>query len=144
MKRWRFDRGRLVFFFIVLFLYGFGLFWLKLHPEYTTYNPNSVVHQKDGSIIYINERCPENVVFKEYGQKMECEVWITDVPPAYYIHQWLLKYQPYMFWGGLIGMILWCIWMWDKIKSWASWLDKFMNQEEKIDKKRNKKSRNRK
>ena len=152
MTKWRFDRGRLVIFFIVMALYCSAGYWLFLHPEYTKYDPTAIVHNKDGTLTYIRSVCEDDPIFGSYGRPTNCQVFIEDVPPAYYIHQWLIKHQPKMFWIGNIGLLFW-IWLsWDKIKSWRDWLNKNMDAEDrrlledkiKNDKKQNKKQRNRK
>jgi hypothetical protein len=141
MTKWKFDKGRLIFFSVLCVLYAIFMIWLYQHPEYTTYIPSEVIKQSDGRLIYFHKNCSREINFEPFkDQYSNCDLQITDVPPAYYIHQWYLKYQSYIFWGSLIYSILWALMNWDKIKYWFKSIDNFVN---KNDNKQNKKRKSR-
>lgn len=109
----KFHKGRLAFFIILIIAYGCGFFWLKQHPEYTTYDPDAIMRGRGGEMYYIEEICPKQdfpeLVESQGLQKKGCMTTIKDVPPAYYIHSWLLKNKSRMVWGSWIVLVIWGI-----------------------------------
>lgn len=103
----------MAFFIILIIAYGYGFFWLKQHPEYTTYDPNGITKGRGGEIYYIENKCPpqefQEIVDSQQLSRKGCIITIRDVPPAYYIHEWLIKYKSKITWGSWMFLVVWAL-----------------------------------
>ena len=70
-----------------------GSIWLYDHPEY---------YYLDLSQIHETENGPIHITMNIDG------VTISEPPPVYYLYLTLMKIRPFMFWGGIIALIIYC------------------------------------
>lgn len=129
---WRF---RIIFFFIWVIGFILFLIWLNNHPEYTSYDPSSVMEISGGELAYLKRDCSQSP-YAPFGKVEDCTFTITEPPPAYWIDKWYVKYRSYIFWLGSIYILFWCISNRKLIYDWLVFLQELVNEHDKKPKNR--------
>ena len=77
--------------------------FLMTHKEYSEYNPNNILMDSKGELLYREVTCTGVGMT---GKPTGCTDKYTTVPPAYYIKQFMDKYH--VFRNVMMALVLWC------------------------------------